>query len=242
MESDIYVKEGKVVIAIPNPVSYVRKDKVVEYTWSPVFYNPVMTFNRDMSVLVLYTFLRLNGLHGLVVDALSGSGIRAIRYCVEVNNNIECIANDIDRASYNYIIRNIRLNRVEDRVRATNLDANELMYNLLSRGSRPIFIDIDPFGSPVPFIKSSIMCVRNGGLLGITATDTAPLSGVKYLAGSRRYDVRLRKNDIGDEVGIRVLLSYIARRAAEEDRYIVPLLSYRCKHYYRVFVKVYEGV
>ena len=39
------------------------------------------------------------------------------------------------------------------------------------------WIDIDPFGSPVPFIDSAIQSLARTGVLEVTATDTAALTG-----------------------------------------------------------------
>ena len=38
-------------------------------------------------------------------------------------------------------------------------------------------IDLDPYGTVVPFLDSAIQAVRNGGLLCLTCTDMAVLSG-----------------------------------------------------------------
>lgn len=32
-------------------------------------------------------------------------------------------------------------------------------------------VDIDPYGSPSPFVDAAVQCVADGGLLMITATD-----------------------------------------------------------------------
>ena len=34
-------------------------------------------------------------------------------------------------------------------------------------------VDIDPYGSPHPFLDASVQCVKEGGLLCVTATDMA---------------------------------------------------------------------
>lgn len=32
-------------------------------------------------------------------------------------------------------------------------------------------VDVDPYGSPSPFIDAAVQCVTDGGLLMVTATD-----------------------------------------------------------------------
>ena len=50
-----------------------------------IFYNPVMKFNRDMSILLLNALNRKNL---QLADTLAGSGIRSIRFIKEVNKGI----------------------------------------------------------------------------------------------------------------------------------------------------------
>jgi len=235
----IIVREGKATLKVPNPEKYRRSDGVYEPSWAPVFYNPKQILNRDLSVVALNALARLSNFDEFrVLDALAGSGVRALRYCLEVPNVSLAIANDIDTEAFTLIKENIKLNNAEATVRACRLDANALMYLWKSLGKTFEFIDIDPFGSPAPFVRSSLWCVRRGGAVGYTATDTAPLSGVKWIAGSRKYDVRLTKTDTPHEIGLRVLLGYICRRAAEIDRFIEPLVSFAKYHYFRVIVRV----
>ncbi len=239
MSSDyVMIKEGLARLKVPNPNRFRRPDGVYEPSWAPVFYNPRQVLNRDLSVVLLGS---LEGVKDYaVLDALSGTGVRALRYVLECGVD-ESIANDIDPRAYRLIVENIILNKVEGRVKAFRMDANALMYMFKSYGRVFDFIDIDPFGSPAPYVRASLWAVRSGGIVGYTATDTAPLYGVKWLAGSRKYDVRLVRSDVPQEVGVRVLLGYLARRAAELEREVNPLLSFVSGHYVRVFVKVVRG-
>lgn len=36
-------------------------------------------------------------------------------------------------------------------------------------------VDIDPYGSPSPFVDAAVQCVADGGLLMVTATDMVSL-------------------------------------------------------------------
>ena len=243
MENLVVISEGRVKLKVPDPSKYLRLNGVYEPAWAPVFYNPQMTMNRDLSVIALVTIFKSTSLTSspVVLDALAGTGVRAIRYCVEVPATSLCLANDVDPRAVKLIEENSVLNNVQDRVKVFHEDANILMYRLKKERQKVDFIDVDPFGSPAPYVRASLWCVRRGGVVAYTATDTAPLSGSRWRAGSRKYDVSIIKTDIGHEVGLRVLIGYIARRAAEIDRYVAPLLSYFDRYYYRVFVRVAKG-
>jgi tRNA G26 N,N-dimethylase Trm1 len=45
-----------------------------------VFYNPVQIFNRDVTVLAIATFARQQSHRVNILDALSASGLRSIRF------------------------------------------------------------------------------------------------------------------------------------------------------------------
>lgn len=52
-------------------------------------------------------------------------------------------------------------------------------------------IDLDPYGSAVPFLNSALKSIKNGGLLCVTCTDTRVLCGSDrhkcyYLYGTAR--------------------------------------------------------
>ncbi len=233
--------EGKVRLKIPNPAKYLRKDGVYEPSWAPIFYNPKQVLNRDISVIALS--ISCEGVEPpiRVIDPLSGTGVRALRYVKEVEGVEVAYANDINEESYRIIRENVKLNKLMNQVRVFRTDANALMYMMKSLGKTFFFVDIDPYGSPAPFIDAGLWVVRNSGLLGVTATDTAPLSGTKWRAGSRRYDTHIRRFDIPHYLGLRVLLGYIARRAACRDRYIDPLITFVDGHYYRIIMRVRRG-
>ncbi|MEM4427427.1 MAG: 50S ribosomal protein L11 methyltransferase, partial [Zestosphaera sp.] len=192
-EDYVVIEEGKARIKVPNPLKYLRPDMVYEPAWAPVFYNPAQTLNRDVSVLVLSALLRTQDFERpvRVADPFSGTGVRAVRYAVEVPGVDEVYANDLDPKAFELIKENVRMNKVQDRVRVFRGDANAILYMLKSLGYSFVFVDIDPYGTPAPYVDAGVWTTRNSGVLAITATDTAPLSGSRHLAGSRRYDVKL---------------------------------------------------
>lgn len=230
--------EGKIRLLLYDPDKYRRPDGVYEPAWSPVFYNPAATFSRDFSVLAVSL---LDPRDAVVLDALAGTGVRALRYCAEVDGVARCIANDIDRRAYELIVKNVALNGLEGRVTALNDDANVVMYSLKRSGEKLDVIDVDPYGSPAPYLRAASWTVKNGGCLGITATDIASLSGARPWAGSRRYWCQLTPTDVPKIIALRVLVGYAARVAAELDRFVEPLTYSMGAHFVRVFYAVKRG-
>jgi tRNA (guanine26-N2/guanine27-N2)-dimethyltransferase len=237
----VVIREGDALLEIPD-IELARAPHGFEPAWLPVFYNPRMEFNRDVSVLALATYIKQLAPHKPIyaVDALSGTGVRAIRYALEVSDINVVHANDIDPLAYDLIKENVRINNLKEKIVVHNEDANTLLINL-HRKEPLLFIDIDPFGSPAPFTQTALHATGHRGLAAFTATDLAVLEGSKSRAARRKYWVHVVKTPESKEIGLRVLLGYIARTAAFNDKRITPLLSFHSGHYYRVFVLVERG-
>jgi tRNA (guanine26-N2/guanine27-N2)-dimethyltransferase len=80
------IKEGKVLLKVEVP-------KVVS-SEMPVFYNPTMVVNRDISLLILWA---MEGEELVVCDPMGASGVRSLRFLLEVPKVKKVIYNDIDQ-------------------------------------------------------------------------------------------------------------------------------------------------
>ncbi len=205
----------------------------LSYTKAPVFYNPRMKLNRDVTVSVV----RSIGAES-AADLMAASGVRPLRLALEAGVN-EVAANDSNCLAVHVIRMNARLNGV--RMRITCSDARLEAERMASEGIRVRYLDLDPFGSPAPFLDSFLRAVKRGGLIGVTATDTPPLFGIYPEKLFRYYGVVGRKILPHKEFGIRALISFAARIAARLDLVIRPVLSYGREHYVRVFLSVDRG-
>ncbi|HIQ33036.1 MAG TPA: tRNA (guanine(26)-N(2))-dimethyltransferase [Methanothermococcus okinawensis] len=226
------VVEGYVKIKVPGERSITKKDKV--------FYNPKMAVNRDISVAVVQSFLnRFKRERFLVCDPLGGSGVRGIRYAKELINpsgKVEVFINDINPHAYEAIKENVKLNNLEN-VKVFNKDANVL----LSEHFRTFnLVDIDPFGSPNPYLDSAIRsCITRDGIIAMTATDTAVLYGSYRKACIRNYDAIPLPGD--KELAVRLLIGYAIRVAGKYDIGLRPILSHFTDHYIRTFLVTERG-
>ena len=128
----------------------------------------------------------------------------------------------------------------DDRIQTICSDTNAFMYNT-AYDEKFNVIDIDPYGSMVPYIHSALKAVHNYGILCITSTDTKVLCGIDrhkcfYLYGSARGG----NNNI-EETGIRIVLDTISKAAGQLSKSIRVLLSVHSEFYIRVFVQVING-
>ena len=112
-----------------------------------------------------------------LLEALSASGLRSIRYSKELKYVSKIIANDFDADAVESIRKNIIQNQVQDIVEASHGNALKVMYEAIVSGKKFDVIDLDPYGSAVPFIDAAVQAVAEDGLLCITCTDMAVLAG-----------------------------------------------------------------
>ena len=238
------VREGRTLLYIPDPSAAVAPHGGVEPAWLEVFYNPVMEFNRDLSVAAVAAFLEnyWDKPEPLILDAHTGTGARGVRYLVEVSSEARAILNDISGVAARLAVENLRLNGVASRGRVTVRDASSLMYSLKQEEPTPVaVIDLDPYGSPAPYTWAAMALAGHGSLVAATATDLAVLEGSRAAAARRKYLVSLTRTPVAREVALRALLGFMARAAAFNDKAFRVLAAYYADHYVRVYVRVERG-
>ncbi|MCL7412334.1 MAG: tRNA (guanine(10)-N(2))-dimethyltransferase [ANME-2 cluster archaeon] len=226
------IGEGNIWIRLPFP------DDSSEFTTSSasVFYNPEMELNRDITVAAISGFIKRIEVEPALLsyaDVMSASGIRGIRMASEVG--VKCWLNDWDQEAYEIIQENITLNHLEGICTSSHQNANTLMHQ-----EQFDIVDLDPFGSPAPFMDAAARSARR--LLCITATDTAPLCGAHLKSGIRKYAAVPLNTEYHREMGARILLGVAARALARRDKGMNVLLTHVTRHYVRVYLEIIRGV
>lgn len=247
----------------------------IPYSTNAVFYNSVQVFNRDLSIMVVRSFIDLLKdessrakkkveFHGAdMIEALSATGLRSIRMWNEVNSLAEdaqstrdlrsIVINDLDPAAVEAIERNLTSNGLGDLtlpwttetsgsdrpLRVSCGDCN-LVMSLGDRDHRRLkgkvvddaspkqfhIVDLDPYGTASPHLSPAITALHNGGLLCVTSTDAAVLSGKWNDKSWALYGSAPPFNSsFHHEIAVRTLLHTISVEAGRQGRYIVPSLS-----------------
>ncbi len=226
------VNEGQTKLEVPELESFRTRAGDYVPSLTRVFYNPYMEFCRDLSVSAVQALTReLDTL--CLCDPLAGVGVRGLRYAKEVEGIARVIVNDRSFEAVEFIRRNIELNELGC-VEVHNEDANTLLWR---RAPHFHFIDLDPFGSPASFIDSACASLLRRGVLALTATDTAPLSGTHAKACIRRYGSKPLKVEYGRELGVRILIGFCQRVAGKYDLALTPVLAHATRHYFRVYLR-----
>jgi tRNA (guanine26-N2/guanine27-N2)-dimethyltransferase len=235
------VTEGKIQVVVPDLKAYGVCPSDYAPSRAPVFYNPVMEFNRDLTVLAFQAYQRMVGREITVCEPLTATGIRGLRFAAEIQGVKAVVSGDINLRSANLATQNVALNNLQDRMEVHHKDANRLLIEHSAPKSRFDIIDIDPFGTPVPHLDSAVQALRNKGLLAATATDMAPLCGVHAKACVRKYGGKPLRTEYCQELAVRLLAGSIAFAAAKHDIGVRFLFSHCSDHYIRVYAQIGYG-
>lgn len=172
-----------------------------------------------------------------IIEALSASGLRAIRYGKEIPRIKTVIANDFSRSAVESIKQNAQFSGAGKTVKPNEGDASMLMYQ--HKQSPVHVVDLDPYGSATPFMDAAVQSVRDGGLLLVTCTDLGVLAGNSYPEKCfSQYGGTTLYSDACHESGLRLVLNMVASTAAKYGRAIEPLLSLSIDFYVRLFIRV----
>jgi tRNA (guanine26-N2/guanine27-N2)-dimethyltransferase len=192
-----------------------------------VFFNCRMELNRDATVLFCSC---IEPTPKDYLDSMGATGVRGLRIAHECG--IPVTINDRDPEAIALIKKNI--------------EHCGLPIELVQRDARALLserrfdaVDLDPFGTPAPYIDAGARGARR--YLFVTATDTAPLCGAHLKAGMRRYFACPMNTAYHAEVGLRTLLAFVAREVIKYDRGIEPLFCFTREHFFRLHLRLTNG-
>lgn len=204
-----------------------------------VFYNPVMVSNRNISIVLLNS---IENTEMNIADPLAGSGVRSLRFLKELKMGKikQLFVNDMKDNFKKVFNEGLKLNQLKfdkNKIFLSNNDANLFMQEQIGFD----YIDIDPFGSPNPFLASAVARISREGIIAVTATDTAALTGTYPKVTPRKYWAVSLKNYLMHEVGLRILIRKVQLQGIQFEKALMPILSYHKDHYFRVYFRNEKG-
>jgi len=202
-----------------------------------VLYNPLMQSNRNIAIVLLNNIVNKGMKLAL---PLAGSGIRGLRFLKELKRGkfSELYVNDIKDDFEKQFLENVALSEIKSKkFKIENKDANLFMLNYLGFD----YLDLDPFGTPNPFLAAAVSRMSRNGILAITATDTAALTGTYPRVTKRKYWSQSYKNYMMHEMGLRILIRKVQLQGMQFDKALIPVLSYHKDHYFRVYFVSLKG-
>ncbi len=185
-----------------------------------------------------------------ILDALSATGLRALRYATEIPFVTRIIANDLSRDAVKSIEMNIDHNDLKGKVCSNVGDARAYMYSKVgiertsSSGTtihRFDVIDLDPYGTAAPFFDAALQAIQDGGLLCVTCTDAGVFASNGYPEKAYAlYGGIPAKGVHSHEGGLRLILHAVAAAGAKYGIAIEPLLSLSIDFYARLFIRIHK--
>ena len=224
-------REGSTELFVPAESLRAKDPKTF-----PAFFNPAARVNRDVSVAVARATKP-----GTFLDALAGTGARGVRIAKEASDGVEVTLVEFNLTSLAIARKNAKRNGVDSRCEMVHEESNAYLHSRFGRLERFDAVDVDPFGTPAPYIQGALTAADDGALVSITATDTATLCGVYPTVALRRYGARVVKSEFAHEAAIRVLLGFCARFGGVVDTGIEPVAAHSTLHYLRVYLRVARG-
>ncbi len=225
------------------------------------FLNPAMAPARTRSVILLADALENDWLVKKdksirIIDALCSTGVRVRRWRNEIPENLQSrmriTANDLDefainwaKASHdehppateiNHSVESDRYGKVPKGEFDNGIYFQKLDARVALSESSFQWVDLDPFGSPVPFLDAAIQSLSRVGFLEVTATDTAALTGSSLSSQKRRYGAKGIVDLYAHDDAVRTLMGLIATTAAKHDKTILPVLALFDGHHVRISV------
>ena len=181
-----------------------------------------------------------------ILEGMSATGLRALRYAQELENVGCVVANDMDPTAAEAIERNKAYNALcsPDKAEAISrvIPHNEDVRMVCMKHEKMFdVVDLDPYGTPSTLLDSAVTSVKEGGLLLVTATDMAVLCGNNAEVAWAKYQSYPLRAKYCHEMAVRTLLAAVENAAIKHRRHIVPVISLSIDFYIRVFVRVYTS-
>lgn len=228
------IKEGSTELVVPD----LGEPKMI-----PGFFNPQGKFVRDVSIVCYDSYALMREKTGLTfADSLAGVGARGVRVAHELPDYAHAYLNDINSFSLDLGKISARLNSVETKCHFSKSETcSFLSSRLVTEGERFDVVDLDPFGTPSPFVDCLIRSVKDEGLISVSATDSAVLCGIYPQVALRKYQGLPLRTQYCHEIGIRLIFGLLASTAMRFEVGIEPQFSHHDRHYFRVYSRIHIG-
>jgi tRNA (guanine26-N2/guanine27-N2)-dimethyltransferase len=175
-----------------------------------------------------------------ILEALSATGIRSVRYAKEIPSITHMVANDISKTATDLMKENLKLNSVEN-VEVRTSDAAFLMHQMRSERNYFNVVDLDPYGSAIPFLEGAFACMARKSLLCVTFTDMGVLCARQPHVCYYKYSSIPLGKPYCHEMALRIVLYTIGTIANRYGKAIKPLISLSVDFYIRLFIEVKDS-
>ena len=208
------------------------------------FYNPRSKYVRDLGILAATIYQQDYG-SLRVLDALAGCGVRSLRYYQE--SNADYLYINEGNPQLNSLLQQ-NLNRAislrhgfayaSKDYRITHLDAHRVFFSCYRERDYYDLVDVDCFGSAVPYLSTMLWATKINGLMYLTSTDGRTVTGHPPEKTVQTYNAIVRSHPAIQEQALRILIGATQQQAAAKNLGVEPIFSLFTGQTYRVMLRL----
>ncbi len=212
------------------------RERETQFKIGNAFYNPQSKLVRDLGVLAA-RIEREEKDNLRVLDALGGCGVRSLRYWQESQADYIWI-NEGNRDHNSIITQNLGSAIAAGCCRITHQDAHRAFFSCYSSKDYYDLVDVDCFGSAMPYLNTMLWATKIGGLMYLTSTDGRTLTGHPPQKSVQTYGAIARSHPAKHEQALRLLIGSTQQQAATKGLGIKPIFSFFTGKTYRLMLRL----
>ena len=200
------------------------------------FYNPQSKLVRDLGVLAA-AVERQNRGSLRILETMGGCGVRSLRYWHESQADYLWV-NEGNPQLNSIIQKNLASTIANDCYRITHWDAHRVFFDCYQRRDYYDLVDVDCFGSAVPYLNTMLWATKIGGLMYLTSTDGRTLTGHPPSKSVKIYGAIARSHPAKHEQALRLLIGTTQQQATSKGLGIEPVFSWFTGQTYRLMLRL----
>ena len=213
-----------------------QQEEKATFLVGKAFYNPQSKFVRDLGILAAAIYKQDYG-SLKVLDTLAGTGVRSLRYYLESNADYIWV-NEGNYQLSSIIQQNLSLGLAPEHFKLTHRDAHRVFFQCYQEQDYYDLVDVDCFGSAVPYLNTMLWATKIGGLMYLTCTDGRTLTGHPPEKTVLAYNAIARSHPAIQEQALRIIIGAVQQQAATKGLGIEPIFSLFTGQTYRLMLRL----
>ena len=213
-----------------------HQEETAKFRVGQAFYNPQSRYVRDLGVLAAAVYRQDRG-SLRVLDALAGCGVRSLRYSQESNADYLWI-NEGNPQLGSILQQNLACAIAPKNFQITHQDAHRVFFSCYQQRDYYDLVDVDCFGSAVPYLNNMLWATKIGGLMYLTSTDGRTLTGHPPEKTVQTYNAIARSHPAIQEQALRLLIGTTQQQAASRGLGVEPIFSLFTGQTYRIMLRL----
>ena len=212
------------------------QEESAKFQIGKAFYNPQSKLVRDLGILAAKVYKQDRG-SLRVLDALAGCGIRSLRYWQESNADYLWV-NEANPDNSLILQQNLAEAIASGHCQITHQDAHRVFFKCYEDRDYYDLVDVDCFGSAVPYLSTMLWATKIGGLMYLTSTDGRTLTGHLPENSIQAYGAIARSHPAAHEQALRLLIGSTQQQAATKGLGVEPVFSLFTGKTYRLMMRL----